>query len=226
MSLLLSFAFDVRECIPNLLAFLGVPERECKLGQENLRFLGPPFGNHSLSLSLFSASVTFLQTCPRTVTFLLTSTIWSSFCLTIINNFLTYHVLPAEMTFTRVSIVFHVNGVIFLPHMSNEFLICDYSWTKKNEKLKCFGSCGQITSTTWKMRFVSLSKHITVAFLPNLGKHKDDCIFAPVRNTNMHSSNKRSGARVNEDVGLDSSLTCEACVLRAWISRRPLAPCK
>lgn len=97
---------------------------------------------------------------------------------------------------------------------------------KKNEKLKCFGSCGQITSTTWKMRFVSLSKHITVAFLPNLGKHKDGCIFAPVRNTNMHSSNKRSGARVNEDVGLDSSLTCEACVLRAWISRRPLAPCK
>ena len=50
MSLLLSFAFDVRECIPNLLAFLGVPERESKLGQENLRFLGPPFGNHSLSL--------------------------------------------------------------------------------------------------------------------------------------------------------------------------------
>ena len=65
------------------------------------------------------------------------------------------------------------------------------------------------------MRFVSLSKHITVAFLPNLGKHKDGCIFAPVRNTNMHSSNKRSGARVNEDEGLDSSLTCEACVLRA-----------
>ena len=97
---------------------------------------------------------------------------------------------------------------------------------KKKEKLKCFGSCGQITSTTWKMRFVSLSKHITIAFLPNLGKHKDGCIFAPVRNTNMHSSNKRSGARVNEDVGLDSSLTCEACVLRAWISRRPLAPCK
>lgn len=130
MSLLLSFAFDVRECIPNLLAFLGVPERESKLGQENLRFLGPPVGNPSLSLSFFSASVTFLQTCPRTVTFLLTSTIWSSFCLTIINNFLTYHVLPAEMTFTRVSIVFYVNGVIFLPHMSNEFLICDYSWTK------------------------------------------------------------------------------------------------
>ena len=121
---------------------------------------------------------------------------------------------------------FYVNGIIFLPHMSNEFLICDYSWTKKPEKLKCFGSCGQITSTTWKMRFVSLSKHITVAFLPNLGKHKDGCIFALVRNTNMHSSNERSGARVNEDVGLDSSLTCEACVLRAWISRRPLAPCK
>ena len=130
MSLLLSFAFDVRECIPNLLAFLGVPERESKLGQENLRFLGPPFGNHSLSL--------FFQTCPRTVTFLLTSTIWSSFCLTIINNFLTYHVLPAEMTFTRVSIVFYVNGVIFLPHMSNEFLICDYSWTKKKRKAEVF----------------------------------------------------------------------------------------
>ena len=55
MSLLLSFALDVRECIPNLLAFLGVPERASKLGQENLRFLGPPFGNPSLSLSLFSA---------------------------------------------------------------------------------------------------------------------------------------------------------------------------
>lgn len=169
----------------------------------------------TLSLSFFSASVTFLQTCPRTVTFLLTSTIWSSFCLTIINNFLTYHVLPAEMTFTRVSIVFLCERRnIFTAHVQRIFDM-RFLLNKKNEKLKCFGSCGQITSTTWKMRFVSLSKHITVAFYPNLGKHKDGCIFAPVRNTNMHSSNKRSGARVNEDVGLDSSLTCEACVLRA-----------
>lgn len=103
---------------------------------------------------------------------------------------------------------FYLNGIIFLPHMSNDE-------QKKSEKLKCFGSCGQISSTTWKMRFVSLSKHITVAFLSCLGKHKGGCIFALVRNTNMHSSNERSGARVNEDVGLDSSLTCEASVLRA-----------
>lgn len=86
---------------------------------------------------------------------------------------------------------------------------------KKKRKAEVFGSCGQITSTTWKMRFLSLSKHITGAFLPNLGKHKEGCIFALVRNTNMHSSNEKSGARVNENVGLDSSLTCEACVLRA-----------
>lgn len=114
---------------------------------------------------------------------------------------------------------FYVNGIIFLPHTSNEFLICDYSWTKKTEKLKCFGSCGQITSTTWKMRFVSLSKHITVAFLPNLGKHKDGCIFALVRNTNMHSSNERSGARVNEDLLWRVRLACFAREFHAGPSR-------
>ena len=158
--------------------------------------------------------------------FLLTTTIWSSFCLTIINNFLTYHVLLAKMTFTKVSIVFMWTAWYFYRTCPTNFWYAITLEQKKNEKLKCIGSCGQITSTTCKMRFVSLSKHITVAFLPNLGKHKDGCIFALVRNTNMRSSNERSGARVNEDVGFDSSLTCEACVLRAWISRRPLAPCK
>ena len=166
MSLLLSFAFDVGKCIPNLLAFLGVPERASKVGQENLKISWTAFWQ-SLSLSFFSASVTFLQTCPRTVTFLLTSTIWPSFCLTIINNFLTYHVLLAEMSFTKVSIVFMWTAWYFHRTCPTNFWYAITLEQKKNEKLKCFGSCGQITSTTWKMRFVSLSKHITVAFLPN-----------------------------------------------------------
>ena len=43
----------------------------------------------------------------------------------------------SENDFPKSFYCFYANGIIFLPHMSNQFLICDYSWTKKSEKLKC-----------------------------------------------------------------------------------------
>ena len=132
MSLLLSFAFDVRECIPNLLAFLGVPERASKLGQENLRFLGPPFGNPSLSLFFQRLSYIFADLSQNSHV----SSHKYDLVLILPHHYKQFSHVPCASSgndFHKSFYCFYVNGIIFLPHMSNEFLICDYSWTKKTK---------------------------------------------------------------------------------------------
>lgn len=129
MSLLLSFAFDVRECIPNLFAFwefLSVrPSLDKKIWDFLDRLLAIP-----LSLFFQRLSYIFADLSQNSHV----SAHNYDLVLILPHHYGQFsHVLCTSSgnDFHKSFYCFYVNGIIFLPHMSNEFLICDYSWTKK-----------------------------------------------------------------------------------------------